>query len=78
MSEWRHVEQTVECPVETRWAEPCGCTTPTPDLSSPCAVEGCRMLNGYGHILAFTPDEFVPTRCTCGHPIEPGEGMSDG
>jgi hypothetical protein len=81
MSGWVHVEQDFDglghrcsVPVGTiprRWGGfPCGCTTPTPDPASPCGV--CNQ----GTVMCFYTNThtYQPTRCTCGHPIEPTPG----
>lgn len=54
----------------------CGCTTPTPDPTSPCGqlVRCCHL---YEMPCGTAKDDHggiahrhLPTRCTCGHPIE--------
>lgn len=64
---WRHVS---DC--GTPDDDPfCGCTTPTPDPASPCAV--CGVAGGrHERVLGLSPwccPTHVPTRCTCGNPI---------
>lgn len=63
----------------------CGCTTPTPDDVSPCGWrneygETCdAYLTNHGydehceHRMRADCHPHVPTRCTCGHPIEHAE-----
>ncbi len=85
MSGWVH-EQTVTQHAGTRVCGPCYlwndiCTTPTPDPSSPCGyrfdfwtmTDVCEMPGDHPMHLysnARMYHDFVPTRCTCGHPIE--------
>lgn len=71
MSGWRH---GVECddhgPSHCGFDGGCRCTTPTPDPASPCGV--CNQ----GTVMCFYTNThtYQPTRCTCGHPIEPTPG----
>ena len=79
MSGWRHVD---DC--GTPDDDPfCGCTTPTPDRYSECGFDGCWMMGFLCHcddpsedckgdhpISADGGHPYIPTRCTCGHPIE--------
>ena len=85
MTRWQHVDGD-PCPVGTvkeswagQWVSPCGCTTPTPDPTSPCAR---RYLWTTGILdCMWDPNDHpeksghphVPTRCLCGHPIEEAE-----
>lgn len=69
----------------TWWMEPCGCTTPTTDPASPCGFKSGGPLDipcgatgsDDWHKRSFWWQEpwlyhpHLPTRCTCGHPIEP-------
>ena len=71
MTTWRHTGTGEWCDVDIAmdpllWPPSvpvaCGCTTPTPDPAS-CAV--CA-----GGPSGGNDGPHVPTRCTCGHPIE--------
>jgi hypothetical protein len=86
VSGWRHVEQVTQhagtrvcgnCYVENKV-----CTTPTPDPASPCGwtygngepcdVPADRLIHPASTrpFYGLNTHDFVPTRCTCGHPIE--------
>ena len=85
MSGWRH---GVECddhgPSHCGFDGGCRCTTPTPDPASPCGTCGrppdmdrCSpgsLTNPSHHTAALGCHKPTPTRCTCGHPIEPTPG----
>lgn len=47
------------------------CTTPTPDPTSPCGRLDCHWSPAvaWPH-AALSSHPHIPTRCTCGHPIE--------
>lgn len=74
MSQWQHVKRFDDgrCAVDVEGL-PDGCYPPTPDPSSPCGLCG---QNGYRTVHATDIAKgrrhpHQPTRCTCGHPIEP-------
>ena len=75
MNGWRHVEKGKHLPwpydgLVVCSAAGCVCVIPTPDPASPCGV--CNQ----GTVMCFYTNThtYQPTRCTCGHPIEPTPG----
>ena len=79
MTTWRHADEMhwsnhpdfhPVCMACVREIAKSPCTTPTPDPASPCGV--CNQ----GTVMCFYTNThtYQPTRCTCGHPIEPTPG----
>lgn len=79
MTGWRHAEtDTGMCTADDglNW---CGCITPTLDPASPCGEWYQYDRMECGAIAPATVHEMprpyghphIPTRCTCGHAIEP-------
>lgn len=70
---WRHEDAwhsqltgLTYCMARRKNGSPCECSTPTPDPAGPCGWDDCTA-TGIHHPRWFP---HLPTRCTCGHPIE--------
>lgn len=86
MSGWRHIWHDGDACMGHEGKFLCGCTTPTPDPTSPCGYEGCDGETAHWswtepgtltepgaycqHEERWDCHPYVPTLCVCGHPIE--------
>lgn len=83
MTTWRHANEwhsdftgLTHCMAPRDNGSPCECTTPTPDPASPCGHPECEhdARATWTHPPAgpylHGSHPHVPTRCTCGDPIE--------
>lgn len=80
MTTYRHARETanfgwcLDCSLMSDERGLAPCTTPTPDPASPCGHPTCNQ-RAIAHVHmgahgVYGRHPHVPTRCTCGHPLE--------